>query len=61
MRKPDKPNVLLICTDHWFGDMIGALGHPTALTPTLDHLIGNGVALLAEHPEQERAARLDGH
>lgn len=24
--------------------MIGALGHPTALTPTLDHLIGNGVA-----------------
>jgi len=40
----DKPNVLLICADHWFGGLIGALGHPTVLTPTLDHIIGNGVA-----------------
>lgn len=41
---PDKPNVLLISTDHWFGRLIGALGHPTVLTPTLDQLIANGAA-----------------
>ena len=41
---PDRPNVLLISADHWFGRLIGALGHPTVLTPTLDQLIGNGVA-----------------
>ena len=39
-----RPNVLLICADHWFGDLIGALGHPVILTPTLDHIIGNGIA-----------------
>ena len=39
-----RPNVLLICADHWFGDLIGALGHPTILTPTLDNIIGNGIA-----------------
>ena len=41
---PNRPNVVLICVDHWFGDLVGALGHPTVLTPTLDQLIGNGVA-----------------
>ena len=41
---PDRPNVVLICVDHWFGDLVGTLGHPTVLTPTLDQLIGNGVA-----------------
>ena len=41
---PARPNVVLICVDHWFGDLVGALGHPTVLTPTLDQLIGNGVA-----------------
>ncbi len=40
----DRPNVLLICTDHWPGRMIGALGHPDILTPTLDAAIANGVA-----------------
>ena len=39
-----RPNVLLICADHWFGDLVGALGHPVILTPTLDHIIGNGIA-----------------
>lgn len=39
-----RPNVLLICADHWFGDLVGALGHPTVLTPTLDRMIGNGIA-----------------
>lgn len=39
----NKPNVLLICVEHWSGRRIGALGHPI-LTPTLNQLIGNGVA-----------------
>ncbi|MBM3933093.1 MAG: DUF4976 domain-containing protein [SAR202 cluster bacterium] len=42
--KMDRPNVLLICTDHWYGRLIGALGHPAILTPTLDQLIENGIA-----------------
>ena len=41
---PNKPNVLLISVDHWFGNLIGALGHPTILTPTLDQMIGSGIA-----------------
>lgn len=40
----DRPNVLLICADTWSGGMIGALGHPTVLTPTLDQLVANGIA-----------------
>ena len=40
----DRPNVLLICTDHWGGRLIGKLGHPDLLTPTLDRFIENGVA-----------------
>ena len=40
----DKPNVLLICPDNWPGRMIGAMGHPAVLTPTLDQLAANGVA-----------------
>ena len=40
----NQPNVLLICTDHWAGRMIGGLGHHSVLTPTLDRLMANGVA-----------------
>ena len=39
-----KPNVLFINVDHWNGRLIGALGHPTVLTPTLNQLINNGIA-----------------
>ncbi len=39
----NQPNVLLICTDHWAGRMIGGLGHHSVLTPTLDRLMANGV------------------
>ena len=35
---PDKPNVLLICTDHWPGPVLGAAGHPVVMTPTIDQL-----------------------
>ena len=39
-----KPNVLFINVDHWNGRLIGSLGHPTVLTPTLNQLIDNGIA-----------------
>ena len=38
---PDqRPNVLLVCTDHWFGDLFGHRGHPIIQTPGLDQLAG---------------------
>jgi len=39
----NRPHVLLICVDHWPGRQIGALGHPTILTPALDVLAASGV------------------
>lgn len=42
-RRPDKPNVLLICADQWRGDCISALGHPNVRTPNLDELISCSV------------------
>jgi arylsulfatase A-like enzyme len=42
-RERQKPNVLLICVDHWPGKMLGAAGHPCVITPTLDQLAANGV------------------
>ena len=38
----ESPNVLLICVDHWPGQLMGAAGHPRILTPTLDELASNG-------------------
>ncbi len=37
-----KPNVLLICTDHWSGKMLGCNEHQHILTPTLNQLAANG-------------------
>ena len=39
----DRPHVLLITTDHWFGSLLGINGHPCVQTPTLDQLSRNGV------------------
>ena len=39
----DQPNVLLISTDHWPAALLGAAGHATIETPTLDQLAANGV------------------
>ena len=39
----ERPNVLLICVDHWPGNLLGCAGHPCILTPTLDQLAGCGV------------------
>ena len=38
-----QPNVLLICTDHWPGPLMGRAGHERIHTPTLDQLADNGV------------------
>ena len=38
----EKPHILLILTDHWRGDCLGRLGHPTAETPHLDSLAARG-------------------
>jgi arylsulfatase A-like enzyme len=34
----ERPNVLLICTDHWGGLLTRAAGHPVVMTPTLSQL-----------------------
>ena len=36
-------NVLMICTDHWSGPLLGAEGHPVIQTPTIDELARTGV------------------
>lgn len=33
-----RPNILLICTDHWSGLLTHSAGHPVIMTPTIDHL-----------------------
>ena len=38
----DKPNVLLISTDHWPNSLLGVNGHPDIQTPTLDSLARAG-------------------
>jgi len=38
-----RPNVLLICVDHWSGRFLGVEGHPYLQTPTLDSLARNGI------------------
>ncbi len=39
---PQRPNVLLVSTDHWPAELLGAAGHPDILTPTLDELARSG-------------------
>ncbi len=38
-----RPNVMLICADHWPGLLMRCAGHEHILTPTLDQLAANGV------------------
>lgn len=42
MPRDDHPNVLLICTDHWPGPLMGSAGHLAVMTPTLKQLAGEG-------------------
>lgn len=39
-----RPNILWYCTDQQRFDTIGALGNPHVQTPTIDHLVREGVA-----------------
>lgn len=39
----ERPNILLIVTEHWRGDCIGKLGHPVLDTPHLDTMATLGV------------------
>jgi len=43
MPETTKPNVLLICVDHWPGSLMKAEGHPAIMCPTVDQLAINGV------------------
>ncbi len=40
-----RPNILWYCTDQQRFDTIGALGNPHVVTPTIDALVADGVAL----------------
>ena len=42
MTSTERPNVLLICTDHWPASLLGVAGHPTIKTPGLDELALSG-------------------
>ncbi len=48
---PERPHVLLITADHWPGSLLGASGHPTILTPTLDQLARNGIRFTQAYSE----------
>ncbi len=39
----NKKNVLMICTDHWSGTLLGCANHNVVMTPTLDALAENGI------------------
>jgi len=39
----ERPNVMMICVDHWPGQLLGCAGHERILTPTLDTLAECGV------------------
>ncbi|MCB0186308.1 MAG: sulfatase-like hydrolase/transferase, partial [Caldilineaceae bacterium] len=38
----ERPNVLLVSTDHWPASLLGVAGHPAIQTPTLDELARSG-------------------
>ena len=44
-------NVLMVCVDHWPGDLLGCAGHPVIETPTLNQLAGNGVRFTRAYTE----------
>lgn len=39
----ERKNVLMICTDHWSGSLLGCEGKSDIMTPTLDYLAEHGV------------------
>ncbi len=47
----DRPNILLISTDHWPAALLGAAGHPMIQTPTLDSLARSGIRFTNAYAE----------
>ena len=47
----ERPNVLLICTDHWPASLLASAGHPAILTPTLDEIARSGVRFTNAYTE----------
>ncbi len=47
----EKPNVLLITTDHWPNSLLGVSGHPKIQTPTLDTLACSGTRFTRGYSE----------
>ena len=47
----NRPNVLVVCVDHWPGNLFGCAGHSHILTPTLDMLASNGVRFSRAYSE----------
>lgn len=48
---PQRPNILLIATDHWPAHLMNCAGHGSILTPTLDQLAHNGVRFTNAYSE----------
>ena len=48
---PNRPNVLLVTTDHWPASLLGIAGHPAIQTPTLDELSRAGVRFTNAYSE----------
>jgi arylsulfatase len=46
-----RPNILLVCTDHWPAALLGCAGHPAIQTPTLDELARSGVRFTNAYAE----------
>jgi arylsulfatase A-like enzyme len=49
--RPNRPNILWICTDGQRYDTVGALGNPVIRTPMLDRLVANGTAFTRAHAQ----------
>lgn len=47
----DRPNVLMITTDHWPASLLGIAGHPAIQTPTLDELARCGTRFTNTYSE----------
>lgn len=43
LKRPSRPNVLVLYADDWRHDTLGVAGHPTVKTPRLDALAAEGV------------------
>lgn len=47
----NRPNVLMICADHWSGNLLGVAGHPAIQTPGLDEIAQCGVRFTRAYSE----------